>query len=167
MIRIKNILFPTDFSESSTYALRYALSFAKDYRAKLYVLHVVEEVAYSVPFDMLQAPPLAEFLADLEEQAKKALEKVVPESMRGEIEYELLLRKGVPFYEIIKTAAELGVDLVVCGTHGRTGFKHMLFGSVAEKVIRKAPCPVLSVRHPDQKFEWPGLETKPDEPAKS
>ena len=155
MIRIKTILFPTDFSESSNHALKYALSFAKEYGAKLHVLHVIEEVAHAIPFDMLQAPPLAEFMTALEEQSRRALDEVVPQELREEIEWDPMVRKGVPFYEIVRAADELKADLIVCGTHGRTGLKHMIFGSVAEKVVRKAPCPVLSVRHPDHKFEWP------------
>ena len=165
MIRMTSILFPTDFSPSSEYAQRYAVSFAKEYGAKLYVLHVIEEMTYAVPFDMLQAPPLADFMADLEVQAQKALNEVLPEEMREALEWEPMVRRGVAFYEILRAARELDVDLIVCGTHGRTGLKHMLFGSVAEKVVRKAPCPVLSVRHPEQKFEWPGGEE--DEPKPS
>ena len=75
--------------------------------------------------------------------------------MRARLKVEYLIRKGAPFLEIIRCAQEIEADLIVCGTHGRSGIKHALFGSVAEKVVRKAPCPVLSVRHPEQEFEMP------------
>ncbi len=104
---------------------------------------------------MLQAPPLAQLMQDIENQARKALEEVLPEEVRGTIETECMTRKGVPFLEIIRCAKAIRADVIVCGTHGRTGLKHALFGSVAEKVVRKAPCPVLSVRHPEHKFEMP------------
>ena len=76
--------------------------------------------------------------------------------IREKLDAEHLVRRGAPFLETIRCAQELGVDLIVCGTHGRTGLKHALFGSVAEKIVRKAPCPVLSVRHPEHRFEMPG-----------
>ena len=155
MIEIKTILHPTDFSEPSKYALRYALALAKEFNARLCILHVVEEISNAMYFEMLQAPPLAQLMADIEDQAKKALNDLVPPEMKGEVETEYLIRKGVPFLEIVRGAEQLKADIIVCGTHGRTGLKHALFGSVAEKVVRKAPCPVLSVRHPDHKFEMP------------
>jgi nucleotide-binding universal stress UspA family protein len=163
MIPIKNILFATDFSESSAHALKYAISFAREFGAKLWVLHVVEEITQTVPFDMIQAPPLADFQADMVRRAREAVTKVVPEEMRGEVQWEGMVRQGVPFYEIVRVAAEIKADLIVCGTHGLTGLKHMIFGSVAEKVVRKAPCPVLSVRHPEQRFEWPHAEAPSQE----
>ena len=155
MIAMKSILHPTDFSEPSKHALNYAIAFAKEFKTKLCVLHVIEEVATAMYFDMLQAPPLMQLMADIEDKAKKALADLVPEDVKTEIEVELLIRKGVPFLEIIRCAEQIKADLIVCGTHGRTGLKHALFGSVAEKVVRKAPCPVLSVRHPEHKFEMP------------
>ena len=155
MIKMGSILHPTDFSDSSKHALDYAVSFAREFGGKLYLLHVIEEVPSTMYFDMLQTPPLAEVLADIEEQAAKALEGLLTPDMSEGLDVECLIREGVPFLEIIRCAKELNVDMIVCGTHGRTGLKHVLFGSVAEKVVRKAPCPVLSVRHPEHKFEMP------------
>jgi nucleotide-binding universal stress UspA family protein len=155
MIRIKTILHPTDFSEPSKYALTYALSFAEEYNAKLCVLHVIEEVSSALYFDMLQAPPLAQLMADIEKQAQKAMEELIPAETRTKYRAETLIRKGVPFLEIVRCAEETQADIVVCGTHGRTGLKHAIFGSVAEKVVRKSPCPVLSVRHPEHKLVMP------------
>ena len=155
MIEVKTILHPTDFSEPSKHALQYALSLAEEFKATLCVLHVIEDVAGAMYFDLLQAPPLAQLMADIEKQAQSALDDLVPRETRARIQTECLIRKGVPFLEIIRCAGEIKADMIVCGTHGRTGLKHALFGSVAEKVVRKAPCPVLSVRHPEHKFEMP------------
>lgn len=155
MIRIRTILHPTDFSETSKHALCYALSMTEEYNAKLYVLHVIEEVAKALYFDVMQTPHLEQIMADIETEATKALEGLVDADVRRQFQVECLIRKGVPFLEVIRAAEELKADLIVCGTHGRTGLKHALFGSVAEKIVRKASCPVLSVRHPEHKFEMP------------
>jgi len=152
---MNTILHPTDLSEPSKYALLYAISFAEEYRAKLYLLHVIEEISQAIYFDMLHAPPLAELMSDIEEQVSKAMDDLVPADVRQRIVVEKIIRRGVPFLEVIRCAEEIGADLIVCGTHGRTGLKHALFGSVAEKIVRKAPCPVLSVRHPKHRFEMP------------
>ena len=155
MIKLEKIIHPTDFSEPSRYALRYAMSFAEEYGATLVIVHVIEEVAKAMYFDMLQAPPLADLMADIEKQAERALKDLVPEEHREKLTIEHVIRKGVPFLEIVRCAEEMKADMIVCGTHGRTGLKHALFGSVAEKIVRKSPCPVLSVRHPEHQFEMP------------
>ena len=158
MIQLKTILHPTDFSESSGHALDYAVSLAEKCGAKLCVLHVIEEISRTMYFDMLQAPPLAQLMSDIEAQARKALEGLLPPEVAEKIEVEYHIRRGVPFLEAVRCATQIGADMIVCGTHGRTGLKQALFGSVAEKIVRKAPCPVLSVRHPEHKFEMPGRE---------
>lgn len=154
LVRIKRILHPTDFSDSSGYALGYAVAFAREFGAKLHLLHVIEDVAHALYFDMLQTPPVGDILGELKRQAEKELDRMLRDSCAG-LDVERLICKGVPFREIVRTARELEVDLIVLGTHGRTGIKHVLFGSVAERVVRKASCPVLSVRHPKQEFEMP------------
>ena len=156
MVRLKTILHPTDFSEPSKHAMSYAVSFAEEFGAKLVVVHVIEEISSALYFDMLQTPPLAQLMVDIEKQANKALQELMPADVRERLKVEYLIRKGAPFLEIIRCAREIQADMIVCGTHGRSGIKHALFGSVAEKVVRKAPCPVLSVRHPSQQFEMPG-----------
>ncbi len=155
MIKMKTILHPTDFSEPSKHAMKYAISMSDEFSAKLVILHVIEEISSALYFDMLQTPPLAQLMADIEKQANKALQELLPADVRARLKVEYLIRKGAPFLEIIRCAQEIEADLIVCGTHGRSGIKHALFGSVAEKVVRKAPCPVLSVRHPEQEFEMP------------
>ena len=155
MQAIKTILHPTDFSESSKHAMTYAISFAEEFQAKLVILHVIEEISSALYFDMLQAPPLTQLMVNIEKQARQALDEALPPELRGKLPAEYILRKGVPFVEILHCAGQVKADMIVLGTHGRTGLKHVLFGSVAEKVVRKAICPVLSVRHPQQKFEMP------------
>ena len=155
MLEIKTILHPTDFSESSKHAMTYAIALSQEFNAKLCLLHVIEEISSALYFDMLQAPPLTQLMINIEKQAKQALDEILPAELRGKLPTDYILRKGVPFVEILQCASQVKADMIVLGTHGRTGLKHALFGSVAEKVVRKASCPVLSVRHPEQKFEMP------------
>ena len=154
LVGIKRILHATDFSDSSAYALGYAVAFAREFGARLHLLHVIEDVPLALYFDTLQTPPAGDVLGELKRQAEKELDRILRESCAG-LDVERLICKGVPFREIVRTARELEVDVIVLGTHGRTGINHMLFGSVAERVVRMAPCPVLSVRHPKQDFEMP------------
>jgi len=153
MLEIRTILHPTDFSESSRHAMTYAIALAEEFRAKLCILHVIEEISSALYFDMLQAPPLTQLMVDIEKRAREALNEILPAELRGKVPAEYIIRKGVPFVEILRCADQVKADMIVLGTHGRTGLKHALFGSVAEKVVRKAACPVLSVRHPEHKFE--------------
>ena len=155
MVKMKTILHPTDFSDSSTYALGYAIALAKEFEAKLCILHVVEDVSTALYFEPYQTPSPMQIMTDIENHARKALEQVLPPEVQGTITTEYAIRRGAPFLEIIRCAKEIGADVIVCGTHGRTGLKHLIFGSVAENVVRKSSCPVLSVRHPKHKFEMP------------
>jgi nucleotide-binding universal stress UspA family protein len=142
MLSIRNILVPTDFSEQSVAAFHLAAALARDHRAGITVLHVRETPV--VPFAEFGAvPPL-----DVPSQTV-LLEKMAqfepPDDTTG-VEY--LLADGIPAEEIIRAANDRGCDLVVMGTHGRTGLGRLLLGSVAEEVMRKAPCPVLTLKHP-------------------
>lgn len=148
MIQLKKILCPIDFSESSQGTLQYAIHLMlKDDDASIYLVHVVDNrvLDYGGPF-YEQEPSLS--IAPLDQSIKEELEKrllaEVPEKIQNRVETTILF--GVPFVEIIKAAREKDIDLIVIGTHGRTGIAHMLIGSVAEKVVRKAPCPVLTVK---------------------
>ena len=162
MIDMKRILLPTDFSPFADHALTYAISFAKEYDAKLFLLHVIEDLVSVSYFEVFQAPLPANFIEDVAAMAKKqVVELAARDELKG-VETETLMRRGVPFMEILSVAAELEIDMITIATHGRTGLKQMLFGSTAEKVVRKAPCPVLSIRHPEHEFVMPGPKAEGD-----
>jgi len=153
--RVRRVLFPTDFSEYASQALRYAIGIARDYGAALHVLHVIPTTEMAVQFEPV-APLLdAGFFEELDKRAREQLGQVVPKAVHEEIGVTLALRRGTAFLEIVRYAREEGIGLIVIATHGRTGLRHALFGSVAEKVIRKAPCPVLSFRPEGHEFEMP------------
>lgn len=149
VVALNKILCPYDFSESSSHALRYAIEFASTYKAKLYLLHVfdIRVLDYGEPIYGISIPT-----GDAIGAIKTELANSIPEKVKNELQVETIVVSGVPFYEIIKFANENGIDLIVLGTHGRTGLAHILLGSVAEKVVRKASCPVLTIRHPGQEF---------------
>jgi nucleotide-binding universal stress UspA family protein len=150
MASIKRILMPTDFSETSDAALEYAVVLARAFSSSVHLLHVVRDI--SEPGGGWHPP-----LSLLEEQkagARETLSKLVERQPR-EVQVQTSLRVGSPFVEIVRCAKELEADLIVMGTHGRGPVAHMLMGSVAEKVVRKAPCPVLTVRPPAHKFVMP------------
>ncbi len=154
MLPVRRILFPTDFSEHAEYAWSYALTFAQEFGAEVHLLHVVASPprlteAYAVSFDpqrMVQEL-IAEASGSLDHQVEAA-------KTRGLI-FHREVRVGLDFQEIIDYASRHDIDLIVMATHGRTGLAHVLLGSVAEKVVRKAPCPVLTVKHPSMKVETP------------
>jgi nucleotide-binding universal stress UspA family protein len=138
---IKKILFPTDFSTGSEAALKYATSLARDTKAKLVIVHVEEPPAAFGDGDMYYGSIEPDNLALLE-----MLHAVVPTDVR--VPYEHRLLTGDPAQEIVTLADEEGCDLIVMGTHGRTGFMRLLMGSVAEAVVRRANCPVVTYKHP-------------------
>jgi universal stress protein A len=144
MRRIRQILAPTDFSESSKQAVAYAYELAQTFGAKLVLLHVVEELPSYIGF----IPPggAAMLLKDLERQAHLDLAEVLPEAEAAGVEVTRQVVLGSPSHEIVKVAAAEKVDLIVIATHGRTGFSHLVMGSVAERVVRTAPCPVMTIR---------------------
>ena len=155
MIKIEKILFPTDFSEHSRHAFNYAISFAKEYGAILFVVHVIEDVQYLANAYMFDVPMMPSF-ADMEQNRLKEMQEFIDREVDDpNIKIEKVVRHGRPFIEIIQLAKEENADLIVTATHGRGGLEHVLFGSVAEKVVRKAPCPVLSIRKPGHEFSMP------------
>jgi nucleotide-binding universal stress UspA family protein len=142
MCIIKTILHPTDFSACSQAAFRLAYALARDHAARLIVLHVtaVPDLAYQ-GFGGPGLPLLAEqYLA----KVRQGLEKLRPPD--PQFPCERRLAEGDPAAEIIGAAAETAADLIVMGTHGRTGLRHLLMGSVAEQVVRQAPCPVVTLK---------------------
>lgn len=146
-MEIRRILFATDFSEGSSHALPYAADIARQYDAKLYLVHVIYDVAKSAGWYVPHVS-IDEIYRDMEKSARAELEKSFVDEMRGLRDVEHVVLKGIPYEEISKFAVEKKIDLVVLGTHGRRGIDRMLFGSTAEQVVRNAPCPVLSVRTP-------------------
>ncbi len=141
----KRILFPTDFSEGALNALPYALEMVKACGAKLYMLHIIYDVATG---SGLYVPHISfdQMYRDLEKSAQKELERFACEELKdcNDVEYTVL--RGIPHEGILKFAEEKNIDLIVIATHGRKGLDRFLFGSTAEKVVRYAPCPVLTVR---------------------
>ncbi|MBM2833047.1 MAG: hypothetical protein HW406_208 [Candidatus Brocadiaceae bacterium] len=145
MVTLKKILCPVDHSECSYLALKYAISLALKDEAKLYLMHVIDSRLYDT--EMYKFSPYK--LNEIDEsKIRTDLMKSLPEGTTDVLEVETIVVKGVPFNEIINAATEISVDLIVIGTHGRTGIPHVMLGSVAEKVVRTAPCPVLTVRMP-------------------
>jgi len=154
MLSIRRILFPTDFSEPAEYAWQYALTFAQEFEAEVHLLHVVAPPprlteAYTVTFD-----PEGTVQALMVEASTSLDGQVEAAKSRGLI-FRREVRAGVDYREIIDYATKYDIDLIVMATHGRTGLAHVLLGSVAEKIVRKAPCPVLTIKHPSLKVHMP------------
>jgi nucleotide-binding universal stress UspA family protein len=144
-MQFRHILAPTDFSDYSKTAVAAALELAKKFGAKLSILHVVELPPY--PVEGYVPPSLsATFLEDLEGQATQDLAELVPEAEAAKIEVARLVAVGTPYRKITETAEAEHVDLIVMATAGRTGFSHLVIGSIAERVVRTATCPVLTMR---------------------
>lgn len=147
MFKIKNILLPTDLSTTSLSAADYAIELANQYKAKIHLLHVLEKTP---PILVIRSLDISQekIIKSFEEEGRKSLENAVKKIKKGtntEVEIEPVLRKGNDYEEIVKYSKEKKVDLIVIATHGRTGLLHTLLGSVAEKVIRYAKCPVLVI----------------------
>lgn len=149
---IRNILAPIDFSDYSKNALKYATQFAKEFNAKLYLIYVVEPMIYPADFSMGQiAIPSTD--VDLHARAEEELNNLA-KTIDPSLKVETMIRTGKPFVEIIEEAKEKDVDLIIIASHGHTGVEHLLFGSTAEKVVRKALCPVLTLREPIKGFQF-------------
>ena len=154
MVTLKNILVATDFSEPSTVALNYGRDLARSYNARLHVLHVVEDVMMRYSSEIGFALPQVQ--QDLEAAATRELNGLITEDDRNTLSVVTAVETGVNISEVIvKYAKEHAIDLIVTGTHGRGAVKHFLMGSVAERVVRTAPCPVLTVREHERDFIAP------------
>ncbi|MEW6702626.1 MAG: universal stress protein [Bacteroidota bacterium] len=145
MITIKNIIVPTDFSKLSTSAFEYAKDLAERMDAKIHLIYVLEKTP---PFLAMRSLDVSEedVMRSMEEEAIKQLEETA-EGLKDDTSVQIVhvLRKGIDYEEIIKYSKEISGDMIVIATHGRTGILHTLLGSVAEKVIRYAKCPVLVI----------------------
>ena len=146
MITLQKILVPTDFSDLSQQALEFALSLADRFRAKLYLMHVWE---LAMTGSLLPPEPYPELVMTEEQKAgEEHLTKVTNELKASGFDVEPVFVFGKPYMEIVKAATDLDVDLIVLASHGRSGVSHLLLSSVAEKVVRLAPCPVFTVKPP-------------------
>jgi nucleotide-binding universal stress UspA family protein len=141
MLSIQTILHPTDFSEYSNYAFDLACAFARDHGARLIILHVAMPTLVIYGEGVLPPQPV-----DYLDRAREQLQQVVPQDPKVTVEHRLVEGAAAP--EILRVAEETRCDLIVMGTHGRTGMGRLLMGSVAEQVVRKASCPVLTVKTP-------------------
>lgn len=152
-LTIKKILVPIDFSDYSKSALRYSVNFAKSFNASITLIYVVEPIIYPPDFSMGQIA-IPTINTEWDERAKEELDKLAKTEIPAELQVKTMIKTGKPFVEIIETAKEENADLIIIATHGHTGVEHILFGSTAEKVVRKAPCPVLTLREPIKGFNY-------------
>jgi len=151
-VSIKSVLCPVDFSDSSEHALTYAIALTQSYDATLKLLHVVQPPLMSVPGDPMVPEFSSDVMQDIAAASQRRLDEIAAKAREQVSDVEAEIATGSPFVEIITFAKDQDVDLIVIGTHGRTGLAHVMIGSVAEKVVRKAPCPVLTVKHPEHEF---------------
>lgn len=155
MFPLKAILVPTDFSDASQAALDYAKGLAEAFGASIHLVHVMEDLlahAWSAEVYVASMPNLRD---EVEREATQRLAALLTGDERTRFRAEAAIVAGRPFLEIIRYAKDRQVDLIVIGTHGRGAIAHMLLGSVAEKVVRKSPCPVLTVPDPRHEFVMP------------
>ncbi|MEP3478243.1 MAG: universal stress protein [Fuerstiella sp.] len=156
MIHLKRILVTTDFSEFSEPAVVYGCAMAEKFDSELHLLHVCPDAAMLVPdVNGLGAAGLIDQAQVIESSAAEQLQKLPPENCGTGSTVIRATKVGSPFYEIIQYAKEHDIDLIVIGTHGRSGLVHLLMGSVAENVVRKAGCPVLTVKPDGHQFVMP------------
>jgi nucleotide-binding universal stress UspA family protein len=155
MLTLKTVLVPTDFSEASESALRFGKAMAEAFGASLHVVHVMEDLlahAWAAEVYVSSMPQLRD---EIEKESRQRLGALLTDDERKTFRAETALLAGNPFLEIVRYAKTHGVNLIVMGTHGRGPIAHMLLGSVAEKVVRKSPCPVLTVREAQHEFVMP------------
>jgi len=154
MIALKNILVATDFSDPSKVALDYGRDLARSYGARLHVLHIVQDLSYHYGGEI--GFPLADLQTQCVAEARKELDALITDDDRRGLRIVSDVQTLVsPAYGIVEYAKENAIDLIVTGTHGRGAVEHFFMGSVAERVVRTAPCPVLTVRSPERDFIAP------------
>lgn len=150
-IELNSILVPIDFSEHSKKALQYAIPFAQQFGARISLLYVVEPTVYPADFSFGQVgfPAIED---ELRKRGAEELDDLIKKEIGRRVLAKRVIRTGKAFYEILQFADEERVNLIIIATHGHSGLEHALFGSTAEKVVRKAPCPVLVVRTGGREF---------------
>ena len=149
-MKVERILFPTDFSEGSSHALPYAVDLTKHYDARLYILHVVYDITRATG---VHIPHISteEVFKELNDWAANQIDSCCIEEIRGLPNVEKRVVQGIPYEETLKFAEEEKIDMIVMGTYGRAGIQRLIFGNTAERVVRKAPCPVLTVKVPEHR----------------
>ena len=150
MFTVSSILVPTDFSENAGQALAFAKEIARGTQAALHIIHVVEPVVYPADWSYAQVG-FADIEQELQENAEKELAAMADTLRSDGFNVVTSVRRGRASDEICQYAADNGISILAIGTHGRSGLEHFLFGSTTERVLRKSPCPVLSVRLDPQK----------------
>ncbi len=144
---IKRVLVPVDFSGDSLNALAYARELVKPFKAEVVLVHVVEPIYYAAPADMyMTSPNLASIIEEQQQVAAQQLKRLAGDLEKKGHRVRTVLKNGSPAQVIIDTAERTAADLIIMATHGHTGLAHLFMGSVAEKVVRTAACPVLTVR---------------------
>jgi nucleotide-binding universal stress UspA family protein len=151
MIKLKKVLVPTDFSDSARHAFTYGVSFALEYEAQLVLLHVVENLTVGYASDLFPVP-MAEVFQEISGYAKAELAKLSEEAKHKGVTVSELVVQGKPSAEIVRYASENEVDMIVLGAHGKGMLDQALFGSTTERVMRHAPCPVLTVPMKGKEF---------------
>ena len=153
-LQLRKILLPTDFSGCANYALPYSAAIARATGATIICLHVVEPIVPAVGYTGLAEPmPIADISEQLEDSAERELPQLAECEEFSGLDVEEVIVHGDAAAEIVRVAAERGVDLIVVSSHGRTGLGRIIFGSTAEAVVRHASCPVLVVKPPPQEEE--------------
>ncbi len=149
-IVLDQILVPVDFSDNSKKALQYAIPFAEQFHASITVLYIVEPAVFPSDFGFGQMS-FPDVEREMVEKAETELQKIV-DDLPATVKFHPVVLSGIPFVEVTTYADEHDIGLIILATHGRTGVEHILFGSTAEKIIRKSPCPVLVVRAEEHEF---------------
>jgi nucleotide-binding universal stress UspA family protein len=143
-LQLRRILVPIDFSEYSKNALTFAISIAEQFHSELILIYVVEPAIYPADLGFGQVA-LPNIERELSTRGKAELEQLIASQVKHGVSARSMIRNGKPFLEILAAAKDEDIDLIVIATHGHTGVEHLLFGSTAEKVVKKAHCPVLMV----------------------
>jgi nucleotide-binding universal stress UspA family protein len=156
MIDLRRILIATDFGETSTAALRYGVGLARRFHAQLYLFHAIDQLSEAAEAEY----PIG-LLETMQNAAHDRLRRLLSSEDLRHVEPLCAMRLGVAADEIVRYAHDSDIDLIVMGTHGREGVAHALMGSVAEKVVRRATCPVLTIHHAEPDFvvasDWVGV----------
>jgi nucleotide-binding universal stress UspA family protein len=146
-MKLSRILVPTDLSPTSLAGLDYAVELARPFKAEVVLLHVVEPIVYATPTDLYGATAdLGSVLQEQERSGREHLEKIQARYAKKVPKLRAVQQTGTPYVAITNAAKKLKADMIVMSTHGRTGLSHLFLGSVAEKIVRTATCPVLTVR---------------------